>query len=104
MSVLAKICGLEIGGIAGLILGSAANRIPVVIDGLVSGAAAVIAFKMNARVRDTIFTSHRSGEPGHQVCFELLQRPPLFDFEMRLGEGTGANFKCTGAAESRKSI
>jgi nicotinate-nucleotide--dimethylbenzimidazole phosphoribosyltransferase len=90
VGVLAKIGGFEIGGIAGMILGCAANRIPVVVDGLVSAAAAMIALKLNPKVADAIFTSHKSVEPGHQIFFDVLQSPPLFDFRMRLGEGTGA--------------
>jgi nicotinate-nucleotide--dimethylbenzimidazole phosphoribosyltransferase len=90
VDVLAKIGGLEIGGIAGMILGCAANRIPVVVDGLVSAAGAMIALKMNSKVADAIFTSHKSVEPGHQIFFDALQSPPLFDFRMRLGEGTGS--------------
>jgi len=90
VEVLAKIGGFEIGGIAGMILGCAANKIPVVVDGLVSAAGAMIALKMNPKVADAIFTSHKSVEPGHQIFFDVLQTPPLFDFRMRLGEGTGA--------------
>lgn len=90
IDILSKVGGFEIGGIAGLILGAAATRTPVVVDGLISGAGAVIALKLNPRVADYIFTSHQSQEPGHQVFFELLGRPALFDFGLRLGEGTGA--------------
>ena len=90
VDVLAKIGGFEIGGIAGMILGCAANRIPVVVDGLVSAAGALIAMKLNPKVADAIFTSHKSVEPGHQIFFDVLQSPPLFDFSMRLGEGTGS--------------
>lgn len=90
INVLATVGGFEIAGIAGLILGAAASRRPVVIDGLISSAAAVIALKLHETVKDYIFTSHRSQEPGHRICFHLLDQPPLFDLEMRLGEGTGA--------------
>lgn len=90
IDVLAKLGGFEIAGIAGLILGAAAKKTPVIIDGLISGAGAVIAYKLSPTVRDYIFTSHRSQEPGHEILFHLLDQPPLFDFGMRLGEGTGA--------------
>lgn len=90
IDILSKIGGFEIGGIAGLVLGAAATRTPVVVDGLISGAGAVLALKLNPKVGDYIFTSHQSQEPGHEVFFELLDRPALFDFGLRLGEGTGA--------------
>ena len=90
IDVLAKVGGFEIGGIAGTILGAAAGKTPVVIDGLISGAGAALALKLNKKVSDYIFTSHRSREPGHEVIFELLDQSPLFDLGMRLGEGTGA--------------
>ena len=90
LDVLAKVGGFEIAGITGFIIGAAANKTPVVIDGLISGAAAVIAFQMNPTVGDYLFTSHRSQEPGHEILFQLLDQPPFFDLGMRLGEGTGA--------------
>lgn len=90
IDVLSKIGGFEIGGMAGLILGAASNRTPVVVDGLISGAAAVLAIKLNDSVRDFIFPSHLSCEPGHKVFFDILDQRPLFDLDMRLGEGTGA--------------
>jgi nicotinate-nucleotide--dimethylbenzimidazole phosphoribosyltransferase len=90
IDVLAKVGGFEIAGIAGLILGAASKRTPVVIDGLISGAGAIIAYHLNPIVKDYIFTSHQSVEPGHEILFQLLKQPPLFDFGMRLGEGTGA--------------
>ncbi len=90
IEVLAKIGGFEIGGMAGLILGSALQKVPVVIDGLISGAAAVLAFRLNPDVKDYIFLSHRSQEPGHKVCFNLLNQSPILDLDLRLGEGTGA--------------
>ena len=90
LDVLAKFGGFEIAGIAGFVLGSAAARTPVVIDGAISGAGALVAYRMNPVVGDYLFLSHRSQEPAHQVLFEEIQQTPLFDFEMRLGEGTGA--------------
>ena len=90
MDILAKVGGFEIGGIAGLILGAAAKKIPVVADGFISGAGALLAFKMNPTVKDFVFPSHRSSEPGHKIFFDQLGYPPLLDLNMRLGEGTGA--------------
>lgn len=90
MDVLTKVGGFEIAGIVGLILGSAAARTPVVIDGVISGAAALVAYRMNPAVGDYMFMSHRSQEPAHEVLFDQVKQKALFDFEMRLGEGTGA--------------
>ena len=90
IDILAKVGGFEIGGITGLILGASSKNIPVVVDGFISSAGASLAIKLNPLVKDYIFSSHRSAEPGHQVFFDLLESPPLFDLKMRLGEGTGA--------------
>ena len=90
IDILAKVGGFEIGGIAGLILGAAAQKMPIVVDGFISGAGAALALKMSPSAGDYIFPSHRSSEPGHKIFFELLEQPPLFDLNMRLGEGTGA--------------
>jgi nicotinate-nucleotide--dimethylbenzimidazole phosphoribosyltransferase len=90
IDILAKVGGFEIGGIAGLILGAAAQKMPIVVDGFISGAGAALALKMSPSAGDYIFPSHRSSEPGHKIFFELLGHPPLFDLNMRLGEGTGA--------------
>ncbi|BCJ86633.1 nicotinate-nucleotide--dimethylbenzimidazole phosphoribosyltransferase [Effusibacillus dendaii] len=90
IDVLAKVGGLEIAGLAGLTLACAAYRIPVVVDGFITGAAALAAVRMDERVRSYLFASHQSVEPGHQVVLEALGLRPLFDFSMRLGEGSGA--------------
>ncbi len=90
MDVLAKVGGFEIAGIVGLILGAAGNKIPIVIDGVISIAAAVLAKKLNENVKDYLFTSHKSVEPGCEIGFRLLEQEPLLDLGMRLGEGTGA--------------
>jgi nicotinate-nucleotide--dimethylbenzimidazole phosphoribosyltransferase len=90
LDVLAKVGGFEIAGICGFILGSAASRTPVVIDGVISGAGALIAHRLNPTAGDYMFMSHRSQEPAHEVVFDQVQQQALFDFEMRLGEGTGA--------------
>lgn len=90
IGVLAKVGGFEIGGLAGCILGAAAHRKPVVIDGFISGAAALIAVGLKPEVKDYLIAGHRSAEIGHQVVLEKLGLKPVLDLGMRLGEGTGA--------------
>jgi nicotinate-nucleotide--dimethylbenzimidazole phosphoribosyltransferase len=90
LGVLAKVGGLEIGGLAGVILGAAAHRVPVVIDGFISGAAALIACGLSTEAREYIVPAHRSVEMGHRVMLEHLGLVPLLDLDLRLGEGTGA--------------
>ncbi|OQX12006.1 MAG: nicotinate-nucleotide--dimethylbenzimidazole phosphoribosyltransferase [Desulfobulbaceae bacterium A2] len=90
LDVLAKVGGFEIAGIAGLILGAAANRKPVVVDGFISSAGALIALALEPFVRDYIVCAHRSAESGHGLMLERLGRRPLLDLNLRLGEGTGA--------------
>lgn len=91
LDILAKVGGFEIGGIAGVILGAAAHRKPVLIDGFISTAGALIAYKIEPFIRDYLVFSHRSVEPGHKPMQELLGcRKPLLDLNFRLGEGTGA--------------
>lgn len=90
LDVLAKVGGLEIGGLAGLILGAAAARVPIVLDGFIAGAAALIAVGLQPRCRGYLIASHRSVERGHRVVLEHLDLTPLLDLDLRLGEGTGA--------------
>ena len=90
VDVLAKVGGLEIGGIAGLILGGAALSIPTVVDGFISTAGAMIAAALCPRVKDYMVCAHRSAAFGHHVALEWLGCRPLLDLDMRLGEGTGA--------------
>jgi nicotinate-nucleotide--dimethylbenzimidazole phosphoribosyltransferase len=90
IDVLAKIGGFEIGGLAGAILAAAANRRPVVIDGFISTAAAMIAASLAPQVRDYLIAAHTSQELGHHRMMEWLGIQPLLDLQMRLGEGTGA--------------
>ncbi|WP_028582427.1 nicotinate-nucleotide--dimethylbenzimidazole phosphoribosyltransferase [Desulfogranum japonicum] len=92
IDVLAKVGGFEIGGIAGLILGAAANQKAVVVDGFISTAGALIAYTIEPFVRDYLICAHKSVEPGHRYMLEKLQLEPLFSLNMRLGEGTGAAF------------
>ena len=90
MEVLAKVGGFEIGGLVGVMLGAAAKRVPVVIDGFISGAAALIASTLSPRVKDHLIAAHLSAEPGHRILLEHLGLEPLLSLNMRLGEGTGA--------------
>lgn len=90
LDVLAKVGGFEIGGIAGLILGAAALRKPVLIDGFISSAGALIAQCLAPEVCSYLVAAHRSAEPGHRAALMHLKKQPLVDLEMRLGEGTGA--------------
>ncbi len=90
LDVLAKVGGFEIGGLAGAILGAAAHRVPVVLDGFITGAAALIAVGLAPQVRDYLIAAHRSVEAGHPLVLEHLGLRPLLDLDMRLGEGTGA--------------
>lgn len=90
VDVLGKVGGFEIGGIAGLIIGCAAEGIPVVVDGFISTAGALIASELHPHVRDYLFSAHRSVEIGHAIMLERLGLEPLLDLQMRLGEGTGA--------------
>lgn len=90
LDVLAKVGGFEIAGIAGLIIGAAAQRKPVVVDGFISTAGALIAYSLEPFVRDYIICAHRSVEQGHRFMHEKLRLNPLLDLNLRLGEGTGA--------------
>jgi nicotinate-nucleotide--dimethylbenzimidazole phosphoribosyltransferase len=90
LEVLARVGGLEIGGMAGVILAGAAYRVPVLIDGFISGAAALVATRLAPLARDYILASHLSEEPGHAVCLTLMGLKPMLTMQMRLGEGTGA--------------
>lgn len=90
LEVLVKAGGFEIGGLAGVMLGAAANHIPVVIDGFISGAAALIATGLCPRLKDYIIASHLSVEAGHRVMLKHMGLKPLLDLDLRLGEGTGA--------------
>lgn len=90
LDVLAKLGGFEIGGIAGVILGAASLRKPVIIDGLITTAGALIAHTLCPTSIEFIFAAHKSVECGHIVALERLDKEPLLDLNFRLGEGTGA--------------
>jgi nicotinate-nucleotide--dimethylbenzimidazole phosphoribosyltransferase len=90
LDVLAKVGGFEIGGLAGVMLAAAARRMPVVIDGFISGAAALIATALSPELRGFLIPAHVSAEPGHRLLLRHMGLRPLLDLDMRLGEGTGA--------------
>ena len=90
LDVLTKVGGLEIGVLAGAMLGTAAARRPVVVDGFISGAAALIAWRIAPAARDYFIAAHQSAEPGHRIGLAAMELTPLLDLGMRLGEGTGA--------------
>lgn len=90
IDILAKVGGFEIGGLAGVILAGAAYRIPVIIDGFISGAAALIATGLSPQAKDYLIAAHLSTEAGHELLLQFLGLKPLFNLNMRLGEGTGA--------------
>jgi nicotinate-nucleotide--dimethylbenzimidazole phosphoribosyltransferase len=90
LDVLRKIGGLEIGGLVGVALGAAARRVPVVVDGFIATAAALLAAELAPAVRSYLIAAHRSAEPGHQAALAHLELEPLFALDLRLGEGTGA--------------
>jgi len=90
LDVLAKVGGTEIGGIAGMVIGAAANKIPVVIDGFISTAGAFIAYCLEPKTKDYMFASHNSVEAGHRALLEKMQLRPILNLDLRLGEGTGS--------------
>lgn len=90
LDVLAKVGGLEIAGLAGVALGCASRGVPVLLDGFITTAAALIAATLAPRSRLYMLASHLSGEPGHGLMLEMLNQKPMLVMEMRLGEGTGA--------------
>lgn len=90
LDMLAKLGGLEIAGLVGVVLGAAANRCPVVIDGFIATVAALTAYRISPGSRDYMIASHLSEENGHRSALELLGLAPMLHLDMRLGEGTGA--------------
>jgi nicotinate-nucleotide--dimethylbenzimidazole phosphoribosyltransferase len=90
IDVLSKVGGFEIGGIAGVILAGAKHGVPVVIDGFISGAAALIAAGLSPLVKPYLIASHQSVEKGHKILMDHIGLKPLLNLDLRLGEGTGA--------------
>ena len=90
LGALAAVGGFEIAALVGAILAAAEARTPVVLDGFITGAAALVAATMAPGIGPRLIASHRSAEPGHVVVIEQLGLDPLFDLDLRLGEGSGA--------------
>ena len=90
LGLLAAVGGFEIGLLAGVMLGAAARRLPIVLDGFITAAAALIAWTIEPLVTDYLLASHRSAEFGHAAALDLLGLDPVFDLGLRLGEGSGA--------------
>ena len=90
LDLLAKVGGFEIGMLAGAMLGTAAAHRPAVVDGFISGAAALIAWTLAPTLSHYLIASHQSVEPGHRIAMETMGLTPLLDMGMRLGEGSGA--------------
>ncbi len=90
LEVLTALGGLEIAALVGAMLGAARRHVPVVLDGFISGAAALIAVGLEPSLRGYLLASHRSVEPGHGLALDRLGLAPLLEFDLRLGEGTGA--------------
>jgi nicotinate-nucleotide--dimethylbenzimidazole phosphoribosyltransferase len=90
LDVLAKVGGFEIGGLAGVMIGAASKRAPVMADGFISTAAAMIAVTLAPQCKDYLIAAHRSKENGHTLMLQWLGLKPLLDLDLRLGEGTGA--------------
>lgn len=89
IDVLAKVGGFEIAGLVGIVLAGAARRLPVVLDGFITGAAALVAVALAPGARPALFAAHRSAEPGHALVLEHLGLRPYLELSLRLGEGTG---------------
>jgi nicotinate-nucleotide--dimethylbenzimidazole phosphoribosyltransferase len=90
LGAVAAVGGLEIAALAGLVLGCAASRVPVLLDGFITAAAALAAVCVQERCKEVLIASHRSPEPGHRLLLDVLGQEPLLDLGMRLGEGSGA--------------
>lgn len=90
LSVLAAVGGFDIAGMCGAVLGAVSRRVPVVADGFISGAAILLALRFAPQIHDSLFFSHCSAELGHKLFMRRIQVEPLFDYGLRLGEGSGA--------------
>ncbi|MFH1259260.1 MAG: nicotinate-nucleotide--dimethylbenzimidazole phosphoribosyltransferase [Elusimicrobiota bacterium] len=104
LDVLAKLGGFEIGGLAGIILAAASRRVPVVIDGFISGTAALLAYQLEPKVKDYLIASHCSVEKGHKIILDFIGLKPFLDLNLRLGEGTGAALGISLAEASIKIL
>jgi nicotinate-nucleotide--dimethylbenzimidazole phosphoribosyltransferase len=103
LETLAKLGGFEIAGLVGVILAGAVYRLPVVLDGFIAGAAALVAARLKPDIRGALIAAHRSSEPGHSIVLDTLGLEPYLDLQMRLGEGTGAAL-CIGLARAASAV
>jgi nicotinate-nucleotide--dimethylbenzimidazole phosphoribosyltransferase len=90
LDMLARLGGFEIAAMCGCCLGAASNRCALLVDGFIATVAAALAVRFEGNVKDYLFAAHRSTEPGHAPLLQIIGQRPLFDLEMRLGEGSGA--------------
>jgi nicotinate-nucleotide--dimethylbenzimidazole phosphoribosyltransferase len=90
IDVLAKVGGAEIAGIAGLVIGAASRQVPVMVDGFISTAGALVASRLSPHISDYLIAAHKSVEKGHTIMLDMIGLVPLLDLDMRLGEGTGS--------------
>jgi nicotinate-nucleotide--dimethylbenzimidazole phosphoribosyltransferase len=104
LDVLSKVGGFEIGGMVGAMLCAAAHRRPVMVDGFISTAAAMIAVTLAPMAREYLVASHRSQELGHRLMLDWLGLLPLLDLDLRLGEGTGAALGISLAEAACKTL
>jgi nicotinate-nucleotide--dimethylbenzimidazole phosphoribosyltransferase len=88
--MLAALGGFEIAAMAGVCIGGAASKVPVVVDGFIATAGAAVAAKIYPGLFDHLFFSHRSAEGGHALVLEHFKLRPILELDLRLGEGTGA--------------
>jgi nicotinate-nucleotide--dimethylbenzimidazole phosphoribosyltransferase len=95
LHVLEALGGFEIAGLTGLVLGAAAQRMAIVLDGFIASVAGLLAVRIMPEASHYLIASHRSVEAGHRIVLRELGKTPLFDFDMRLGEGTGAALAMT---------
>ncbi len=102
IDVLSKVGGFDIAGMTGCFLGAAYHRVPIVVDGFISAAAALAAFRINPLIKDFILPSHFSEEPGYKLAMDQIGLKPMLDLNMRLGEGSGCPlaFNIIEAAEA----
>lgn len=103
IDVLSKVGGFEIGALTGVILAAASHKIPVIIDGFISGAAALIAFHLAPQTKNYMIASHCSVEIGHKIILDHIGLKPILDLNLRLGEGTGAAL-CMNIVEASVKI
>jgi nicotinate-nucleotide--dimethylbenzimidazole phosphoribosyltransferase len=92
IDILSKVGGLDIAGLCGLFIGAAFYRIPIVVDGVISIAAALLAYRLNPLAKEFMIPSHISEEPAYKAASEHMELEPILNLKMRLGEGTGCPF------------